>query len=90
MPKIIADDPVLEHVRAQWALFEKETAWSVSKKGNLWRLWEGKTVSIFRRRDGFFGWSYAEKNEPPRYSTGGYEVIEDAMSGLAEVLGVFD
>jgi hypothetical protein len=87
MPKVSPRlDAAQEYRQAQWELFERD--WTSSKKGNLWKLWDGKTVSIFKRTDGWWGWSYAAKNDRPRFSTGGYKTIEEAMEGLADVLAV--
>ena len=60
-----------------------------SKRGNLWRLYDGATVSVFSRDDGFFGWCVAG-GEEKRYSRSGYETEEEAMSALVFELGDAD
>lgn len=52
-----------------------------SKRGNLWRNWEGKTLTIFKRDDGYFGWSIADNNGV-RFSPGGYGSEAEAAGGL--------
>lgn len=79
-------DPALEAVLARWAEFEEPSAWRRSPKGNLWRHWEGATVSIYRRRDGF-GWCIADE-DGPRYSQRAYETEADAITAAGEALGV--
>lgn len=58
-----------------------------SKKGNIWRTWEGVTVTIFERAEGFFRWSIAD-GDGVRYSPGAYETDGEALEMLAEELGV--
>jgi hypothetical protein len=70
MPKI--GEPGREQVRlrearAAWAEFE--AGFARSRRGNLWRQWAGKTVSVFRRRDGYYGLSIADEDgmhHPPQ------------------------
>ena len=66
--------------------FENPAAWRRSSKGNLWRTWEDRTVTIFYRNRRYH-WSIADE-EGPQFSTGSYGDEADAMSGLGEVLGV--
>jgi len=77
----------VEAMLAAWAEFEDSAAWQRSRKGNLWRHWEGMTLSIYARDDGYFGWCVAGE-EGPRFSSGGYETEEDAMAALGETVGI--
>jgi hypothetical protein len=83
MPRIDNEPSDLE---AAWAKFEAPAAWRCSKKGNLWRTWNGQTCTLFRRGDRWC-WSVADEEET-RYSPGSYETEEDARSGLGEAVGV--
>ena len=67
--------------------FEDRAFWRRSKKGNLWRLWDGLNLTVFRRRDGFYGWCIAD-DDGPRYANQVYKTEADAMIGLGETLGV--
>ena len=61
-----------------------ESGFRRSRKGNLWRQYEGLSISVFLRRgDGWYGWSVAD-SEGVRFSPGGYETEEDAMAALWE------
>jgi hypothetical protein len=54
-----------------------------SKKGNLWRHFEGLTLTVFARRgDGFFGWC-VRGSDGPRFSNGCFEDEQDAVISLA-------
>lgn len=86
MPRVTRDTE-LEHVLAARAEFESSSAWRRSRKGNCWRTWEGMTLTIFKRDDGFFGWCVASADDR-RFSSGGYELEGDAMSALGSELGV--
>jgi hypothetical protein len=86
MPKIeSAHDREVEALLQQRAEFE--AGFRRSRKGNLWRNFEGLTATIFRRQgDDFFGWSIAG-NEGVRFSNSGYESEEDALGALWSELG---
>ena len=80
--------PKVETSLAVQAEFESSLSWHRSKRGNLWRNWKGKTLTIFRRTgDGFFGWCIANEDER-QFSSGGYETEADAMRALVSELGV--
>jgi hypothetical protein len=51
-----------------------------SRKGNLWREWQGLTVTVFRRAGGFH-WSIADEYGP-RYSPAGYQDQDLALAAL--------
>ncbi len=54
MPKIPSrEDARIERIDRAWAEFED--GFRRSRKGNLWRLWEGVTITIFERSDGYYG-----------------------------------
>jgi hypothetical protein len=68
-----------------WEIFAEPAAWKRSKRGNLWRNYQGKTVTIFGRDDGYFAWSISDK-DGTRFSRGGYEDEDEAMGALAAAL----
>ena len=67
--------------------FTDSTAWQRSKRGNLWRTWEGLTLSIFRRRgvDDLYGWSIADE-DGVRYSRESFDSEDDAMTAICDEL----
>ena len=87
MPKMLTDAD-LDEMENEAALDEFEMEFKRSRKGNKWRNFEGTTVSVFQRNDGFYGWSIAD-TEGVRYSNGGYDDKDDALIALAYELGVF-
>jgi hypothetical protein len=67
-----------------WADFR--TGWKLSKKGNLWRNYEGKTLSVFKREgDAYYAWSIAD-NEGVRYSQGAFGTQQAALTNLGETV----
>jgi hypothetical protein len=66
--------------------FEDRTKWRRSAKGNLWREWEDKVVTIFYRvprygNPGGYSWSISDDDDV-LYSDSAYETVEDAMCDL--------
>ncbi len=72
---------------AAWSEFVDPSEWKRSKKGNLWRHYEGLTVTVFCRADGLYGWSVADSDDV-RYSRRVCESEDAAMDALGEELGV--
>jgi hypothetical protein len=66
--------------------FMEPTAWKRSSKKNLWRAWDGVTVTIFQRK-GIYQWCIAGAEEP-QYSSEGYEAEDDAMIAAGAWIGV--
>ncbi|MSR55050.1 MAG: hypothetical protein EXS09_17435 [Gemmataceae bacterium] len=66
---------------------EFEAGFRSSRKGNYWRRWEGRTLTIFRRDDNTFSWVIAG-DDGPRFSPSKYETEVEAMSSLASELEV--
>jgi hypothetical protein len=66
---------------AKLAREQFDAAFSRSRKGNLYRHWEDKTISVFRRGDGRYLWSIAGASGV-RYSSCSYEEEEDALGAL--------
>jgi hypothetical protein len=88
MPKLIEVDSEAEHLEAVIAArAEFAEGFKRNRKGNLWRHWEGKMVTVFRRDDRFYGWCIASPAKR-RFSSGRHDCEEDAMSGLASELDV--
>lgn len=78
----------VEHALAVVDEFVERTNWQRSRRGNLWRTWNGLTLTVFRRRDGRFGWSWTDDDERPRFSHNGYANEVLAIDGLAWELSV--
>lgn len=53
-----------------------------SRKGNLWREYEGLNLSVFQRDTGVFDWSLADE-DGPRFSSYGWETEEEALDALS-------
>ncbi len=88
MPRIPRiEDDTNENEIDTWDEFT--SGWKRSRRGNLWRLYDGKTLTIFCRDDEYYGWCVADGKQT-RFSAGGFEMEEDAMDNLAETLGVGD
>lgn len=64
----------------QWSEFE--SGFRRSRRGNLWRTYDGVTVTIFRREGGSFGWCIAVADDDKRFSSFAYETEEEAMESL--------
>ncbi|MDZ4684512.1 MAG: hypothetical protein SH850_05435 [Planctomycetaceae bacterium] len=89
MPKIgqpIRKREPLATTRQPWEEFLDDAAWLRSHRGNLWRIWDGLTLTIFRRGAGF-RWSMASF-EGPTFSCRTYFTEIDAMIDLGHELGV--
>jgi hypothetical protein len=59
-----------------------ERAFKLSRKGNRWRVWERKSICVFQRTDGWWGWSIASAGGEVRFPRGGYTDAEWAMGAL--------
>ena len=64
-----------------------ERGFARSRKGNLWRTYEGKTVSVFRKGPDDYRWSVSVGEGATEFSRSWYATEEDAIA-LAEKLGV--
>ena len=76
----------MEAALAAVSEFEDLANWQRSRKGNLWRKWEGLTVTVFYRLRRYH-WSIADE-EGPRFSQGSYSGEAEAITALREALGV--
>ena len=86
MPKVT--ETIVPEVEALQAAWDQFTAgFKRSKKGNLWRHYDGQTACVFGRDDGYYGWSISG-NSATRFSKGGYRTEEEALEALGESLGV--
>jgi hypothetical protein len=56
--------------------------WRRTAKGNLWRPYDGLSLTIFRRADGSYSWCIATEDEGPRYSTARFETEDEAIDSL--------
>ena len=71
MPRIIEDEPNSYEDMAIAAWNDFCDGWKRSRKGNLWRLFDGKTLTIFCREDEYYGWCVAD-GKTTRFSSGGF------------------
>jgi hypothetical protein len=86
MPKVTENIvPEIEALQFAWAQFE--AGFRRSRKGNRWCHYEGRTICVFTRGDGYYGWSISG-NESTQFSKGGYQTEEEALGSLGEFLGV--
>jgi hypothetical protein len=83
MPKFERPGPVKTQKAKRLQMWDEfKAGFRRSKKGNLWRNYEGVTLTVFRRPwDGGFGWSISD-SEGPEFSPGGFEDEEDALEAL--------
>jgi len=81
LPETIRRQRQVQDCLAEWAEFE--AGFQRSRKGNLWRVYDGLTVTVFQRVDGEFGWCIAADEDDTQFSSRGYETEEEAL----EVLG---
>lgn len=58
-----------------------------SKRGNLWRRFDDRTLTVFLRNDGLFGVCIASA-DGPRWGEAGHVNEDDALWALARMLGV--
>ena len=87
MPKLIHSDPEAERMKATLAARDKFVAgFRRSAKGNLWRQFEGLTVTVFKRDD-CFHWCIAGPTDK-RFSEFNYEDEEEAVSSVASELEI--
>ncbi|MGC1274343.1 MAG: hypothetical protein WBC44_11605 [Planctomycetaceae bacterium] len=84
MPRLPAPlDPVVELAMAQWAEYKNRDHWQRSRRGNLYRHWDGATVTIFKRSDGWYGWCVSD-TDGTQFSRGGYATKADAIHAAGE------
>ena len=88
-PRAMSDEEYADHLTAAREVFCDPAAWKPSRRkpGNVWRHWDGITLTVFRRDDGYYGWCIADEFDK-RYSRIGYEDQDAAMGALSEELGV--
>jgi hypothetical protein len=59
-----------------------------SKRGNLWRKWQGLTVCVYKyQATGRYGWSIASPDNT-RFSAQTFDSEESALSALVTALGI--
>ncbi len=78
----------VEEALEVWRDFERPSMWQRSRKGNLWREWDGVTLTIYRRGR-FFKYCVAD-GDNKRYSARAYKTEKEAMTELGELLGLSD
>jgi hypothetical protein len=76
---------LLEAVVAEREQFSDPQQWQRSAKGNLWREWQGRTVTVFARRDGRWGWCISGE-DGPQFSECGFRNMAAARESLAQIV----
>jgi hypothetical protein len=71
---------------AEWTEFEN--GFQRSRRGNLWRHYDGLTVTVFERREGRYGWCIVADEDEKRFSQTGYESESEAIRALGYELDV--
>lgn len=95
MPKVIGQ-PDREQQRvnralARWAEFDDPTQWKVSRKGNRYRPWEDRVVTICPCSFAPGRWSWCIADDlGTRFSRSTYATQEEAQRALGETLGLND
>jgi hypothetical protein len=75
------DDEHDSHAAAAYARFRR--GMRRSGKGNLWCWWGDERVTVFRRRDGRFGWVVSDEDDQPWWSPwAGFATEEAACRAL--------
>lgn len=70
-----------------WTEFDR--GFRRSCKGNLWRTYDGLTLTVFRRTNGRFAWCMAETEDKRSYSPTSFDCEEDALYDLGYQFFVF-
>ena len=81
MPLIDADE--VDLIEAAFTRFAE--GFRRSKRGNIWCEWDGLTLTVFPRSQGFC-WCIAD-SEGPQFSRRRYETEGEAMESLWSELG---
>jgi hypothetical protein len=58
-----------------------------SRRGNLWRSWQGATLTVFERRGGGYGWCVAS-DAGTEFAQDDADTEADALDALAYTLQV--
>ena len=59
--------------------------WRRNGKGNLCRRWGALLLTVYRRRDGRYGYCLAPRSGPPRWGTpAGYATEEQAVTAVGD------
>ena len=79
------------HRRLERERFAFSNGFRRSRRDNLWRIWEGKTVVVFHRESGRdagkYGWVVTGDDDTPAFSTQSFATEEDAIE---DVMKLFD
>ena len=79
---------LLDAALAEREAFLDPSQWRKSQRGNWWRKWEGRVVTIFARYGGW-RWCIAGSDDdliPAQFSRQGYGSVEAAQAALAGVV----
>jgi hypothetical protein len=60
-----------------------------ARSGNLWRHYDGKTLVVFSRKDGMYGWGIFSEDDEKTWSRRAYDSEEDALSALEDYVSDF-
>jgi hypothetical protein len=57
-----------------------------SRRGNLWRRWNGVTLTVYQQGSGYYGFCIASE-EGPQFSARSYETEAECLDALWVALG---
>jgi hypothetical protein len=77
--------PLLNTTCDRRTAFKSFAAWKRSSKGNLWRVWDDYTLTIFKRADSRFGFCIVKQHDR-EYSVFSFDSEPEAMDTLCDRL----
>ncbi len=83
------DELETQEQQAERKRFMSRSLWKRSRKGNLYRHYEGATITIFKTDDGDYRWSIAETEGEMTWSESEYATEEIALQELAYEIGLY-
>jgi hypothetical protein len=82
-----AEQQAFDMANAEYEAFERFAAeFRQSKRGNLWRKYEGATLTVFHRDEQGFRWCIADEDGETRFSQRGYGEEDEALGALWNAL----
>ena len=85
LPYIVSEQEAVQFQAQLEARREFEEGFKRSRKGNLWRVYNQRTISVFKHIDDCYRWSIADELGL-RFSQVSYPTEEDAMDALTECM----
>lgn len=94
MPKLpepaLTDQQICDAKLAAYPAFKSGFRQSSKNPANVCREWNGSVITIFRKRDGTYGWSISTASEDTlAYGEESHESREDCLLALFDVVGGF-